>query len=241
MYWEKRALLLTLLILCSWAGAVEYAAMRRQMIREIESDVRETSIYLDKRALDPRVMAVMAQLPRHLFVPEQQRPHAYENRPLGIGHGQTISQPYIVALMSDLLRVEPGHRVLELGTGSGYQAAVLAQLGAEVYTIEIIEPLGKQAAERFATLGYRNIASRIGDGYYGWESQAPFDAIMVTAAADHVPAPLIGQLKPGGRMVIPIGGGFQVQQLMLIEKLKDGGIKTRQLLPVRFVPLTGSH
>lgn len=143
--------------------------------------------------------------------------------------------------MSDLLRVEPGHRVLELGTGSGYQAAVLAQLGAEVYTIEIIEPLGKQAAERFATLGYRNIASRIGDGYYGWESQAPFDAIMVTAAADHVPAPLIGQLKPGGRMVIPIGGGFQVQQLMLIEKLKDGGIKTRQLLPVRFVPLTGSH
>lgn len=241
MYWEKRALLLTLLMLCSLARAVDYAAMRQQMIREIESDVRETSIYLDKRALDPRVMAVMAQLPRHLFVPEQQRPHAYENRPLGIGHGQTISQPYIVALMSDLLRVEPGHRVLELGTGSGYQAAVLAQLGAEVYTIEIIEPLGKQAAERFATLGYRNIASRIGDGYYGWESQAPFDAIMVTAAADHVPAPLIGQLKPGGRMVIPIGGGFQVQQLMLIEKLKDGGIKTRQLLPVRFVPLTGSH
>ncbi|HXK57914.1 MAG TPA: protein-L-isoaspartate(D-aspartate) O-methyltransferase [Gammaproteobacteria bacterium] len=241
MYWEKRALLLTLLMLCSLARAVDYAAMRQQMIREIESDVRETSIYLDKRALDPRVMAVMAQLPRHLFVPEQQRPHAYENRPLGIGHGQTISQPYIVALMSDLLRVEPGHRVLELGTGSGYQAAVLAQLGAEVYTIEIIEPLGKQAAERFAMLGYRNIASRIGDGYYGWESQAPFDAIMVTAAADHVPAPLIGQLKPGGRMVIPIGGGFQVQQLMLIEKLKDGGIKTRQLLPVRFVPLTGSH
>ncbi|MCB1880396.1 MAG: protein-L-isoaspartate(D-aspartate) O-methyltransferase [Gammaproteobacteria bacterium] len=211
------------------------------MIREIESDVRETSRYIDKRELDPRVMQVLALLPRHLFVPEDQRRYAYENRPLGIGHGQTISQPYIVALMSDLLRPDSGHRILELGTGSGYQAAVLAHLSAEVFTIEIIEPLGKEAAERFSKLGYANIETRIGDGYYGWEEHAPFDSIIVTAAASHVPPPLIAQLKPGGRMVIPVGGGFQVQQLMLIEKTEDGGIETRQILPVRFVPLTGSH
>ncbi|MCB1872752.1 MAG: protein-L-isoaspartate(D-aspartate) O-methyltransferase [Gammaproteobacteria bacterium] len=211
------------------------------MIREIESDVRETSRYIDKRELDPRVMQVLALLPRHLFVPEDQRRYAYENRPLGIGHGQTISQPYIVALMSDLLRPDSGHRILELGTGSGYQAAVLAHLSAEVFTIEIIEPLGKEAAERFSKLGYDNIETRIGDGYYGWEEHAPFDSIIVTAAASHVPPPLIAQLKPGGRMVIPVGGGFQVQQLMLIEKTEDGGIETRQILPVRFVPLTGSH
>ncbi|MCB1902764.1 MAG: protein-L-isoaspartate(D-aspartate) O-methyltransferase [Gammaproteobacteria bacterium] len=211
------------------------------MIREIESDVRETSRYIDKRELDPRVMQVLALLPRHLFVPEDQRRYAYENRPLGIGHGQTISQPYIVALMSDLLRPDSGHRILELGTGSGYQAAVLAHLSTEVFTIEIIEPLGKEAAERFSKLGYANIETRIGDGYYGWEEHAPFDSIIVTAAASHVPPPLIAQLKPGGRMVIPVGGGFQVQQLMLIEKTEDGGIETRQILPVRFVPLTGSH
>ena len=241
MHRLKELMLLTLLVLCSSAQADDYTAVRQQMIREIEADVRETARYIDKRALDPRVMEVMAQLPRHQFVPERQRRYAYENRPLGIGHGQTISQPYIVALMSDLLRPEPGHRVLELGTGSGYQAAVLAKLSAEVYSIEIIEPLGKQAAERFAALDLSNITTRIGDGYYGWESQAPFDSIVVTAAASHVPPPLISQLKAGGRMVIPIGGGFQVQQLMLIEKLEDGGIKTRQLLPVRFVPLTGSH
>jgi len=239
----NRALIGILLLLCGFTQpqADQYASMREQMIREIESDARETALYIDKRALDSKVMAVMGEVPRHRFVPEQQQPYAYENRPLGIGHGQTISQPYIVALMTDLLHLGPKHRVLELGTGSGYQAAVLAQLVAQVYTIEIIEPLGKQAAERFAQLGYGNISSRIGDGYYGWESQAPFDAIVVTAAAAHVPPPLISQLKPGGRMVIPIGGSFQVQQLMLIEKMENGGIKTRQMLPVRFVPLTGSH
>ena len=243
MHQHQKLLLLVLLILCSFGQpqADLYTGMREQMIREIEADVRETSFYIDKQMLDPRVMEVMAQVPRHRFVPEQQRPYAYENRPLGIGHGQTISQPYIVALMSDLLRPDPSHRVLELGTGSGYQAAVLAQLCANVYTIEIIEPLGKLAEQRFAELGYTNITSRIGDGYYGWESQAPFDSIVVTAAASHIPPPLISQLKPGGRMVIPVGSSFQVQQLMLIEKLKDGGIKTRQMLPVRFVPLTGSH
>ncbi len=241
MYRQIKLFSMTLLILCSCVQAEEYTARRQQMIREIEADVLDTAAYIDKRALNPKVMEVMAQLPRHRFVPQKQQPYAYENRPLGIGHGQTISQPYIVALMSDLLHPDPGHRILELGTGSGYQAAVLAQMGAQVYTIEIIEPLGKQAADRFAELGYGNISTRIGDGYYGWESQAPFDSIVVTAAASHVPPPLIDQLKPGGRMVIPVGGGFQVQQLMLIEKQEDGGIKTRQILPVRFVPLTGSH
>ena len=239
----QKSLLCMLLLLSGFTGpqADQYAAERAAMIREIESDVRETSRYIDKRELDPRVMQVLALLPRHLFVAEDQRRYAYENRPLGIGHGQTISQPYIVALMSDLLRPDSGHRILELGTGSGYQAAVLAHLSAEVFTIEIVEPLGKEAAERFSKLGYANIETRIGDGYYGWEEHAPFDSIIVTAAASHVPPPLIAQLKPGGRMVIPVGGGFQVQKLMLIEKTEDGGIETRQILPVRFVPLTGSH
>ena len=239
----QKSLLCMLLLLSGFTGpqADQYAAERAAMIREIESDVRETSRYIDKRELDPRVMQVLALLPRHLFVPEDQRRYAYENRPLGIGHGQTISQPYIVALMSDLLRPDSGHRILELGTGSGYQAAVLAHLSAEVFTIEIVEPLGKEAAERFSKLGYANVETRIGDGYYGWEEHAPFDSIIVTAAASHVPPPLIAQLKPGGRMVIPVGGGFQVQKLMLIEKTEDGGIETRQILPVRFVPLTGSH
>ncbi|MCB1859861.1 MAG: protein-L-isoaspartate(D-aspartate) O-methyltransferase [Gammaproteobacteria bacterium] len=211
------------------------------MIEEIHADVRATVTYIEKDALDKRVLDVMSVIPRHAFVPQDQKPHAYENRPLPIGHGQTISQPYIVALMTDLIRPLPGHRSLEIGTGSGYQAAVLAGLVDTVYTIEIIEPLGKAAATRFAALGYPNIVSKIGDGYYGWESQAPFDSIVVTAASSQIPPPLINQLKPGGRMIIPIGGRFQVQQLMLVEKQQSGALSTRQLLPVRFVPLTGEH
>ncbi|MCP5416309.1 MAG: protein-L-isoaspartate(D-aspartate) O-methyltransferase [Chromatiaceae bacterium] len=243
MHRPPRLLGILLLALCASDGlqADPFATQRAQMIREIEADVRETSIYIDKQELDARVMRVMAEVPRHLFIPEKQRPFAYDNRPLGIGHGQTISQPYIVALMTDLLRPHPGDRVLELGTGSGYQAAVLAQLGAQVSTIEIIEPLARQAEERLTGLGYDNITTRIADGYYGWEEHAPFDAIVVTAAASQIPPPLLRQLKPGGRMVIPIGGSFQVQQLVLIEKQQDGAITTRQILPVRFVPLTGDH
>jgi protein-L-isoaspartate(D-aspartate) O-methyltransferase len=191
--------------------------------------------------LDPRVLQVIGRIPRHEFVPDSQKTHAYENRPLPIGHGQTISQPYIVALMTDLLKPEARHRVLEIGTGSGYQAAVLAELTDRVYSLEIIEELGQQARERLERLGYRNASLRIADGYYGWPGEAPFDGILVTAAASHIPAPLIEQLKPGGRMVIPIGGRFQVQQLMLIEKTMDGKVTNRQLLPVRFVPLTGGH
>jgi len=232
-------------VCCLWglgqAAADGYAELRREMLAEIEQETRATASYLDKAAFDPRVMQVIGRVPRHEFVPDYQKPHAYENRPLAIGHGQTISQPYIVALMTDLLKPDPGDQVLEIGTGSGYQAAILAGLTDRVYSLEIIEELGLQARERLARLGYANVSVRIADGYYGWPDEAPFDGIMVTAAASHIPAPLIEQLKPGGRMVIPVGGRFQVQQLMLIEKTADGKITNRQLLPVRFVPLTGGH
>ena len=191
--------------------------------------------------LDPRVIAAMEKVPRHLYVPADMQRNAYDNRPLPIGHGQTISQPYIVALMTDLLHVKPGDVVFELGTGSGYQAAVLAELVNQVYTIEIIPPLAKQADERLVKLGYRNIRVKIADGYYGWEKQAPFDAIIVTASAGHIPPSLVKQLKRGGRMVIPVGAPFMVQDLMLVEKQADGSITTRSILPVSFVPVTGRH
>jgi len=192
-------------------------------------------------SLDPRVIAAMEKVPRHLYVPADMQRNAYDNRPLPIGHGQTISQPYIVALMTDLLRVKPGDVVFELGTGSGYQAAVLAELVNQVYTIEIIPPLAKQADERLVKLGYRNIRVKIADGYYGWEEQAPFDAIIVTASAGHIPPSLVKQLKRGGRMVIPVGAPFMVQDLMLVEKQADGSITSRSILPVSFVPVTGRH
>jgi protein-L-isoaspartate(D-aspartate) O-methyltransferase len=221
--------------------ANEYTQQRMQLMRIIEQDVRETSAYLDKETLDPRVMKALARVPRHQFVPDAQLRYAYQNRPLPIGHGQTISQPYIVAIMTDLLKLSPGDRVLEVGTGSGYQAAVLAELTKEVYSIEIIEPLGKRARELLQRLGYDNVETRIGDGYYGWEAHAPFDAIIVTAAADHIPPPLIAQLKPGGRMMIPVGSRFMTQQLVIVEKDSEKNVTTRLILPVRFVPLTGAH
>jgi protein-L-isoaspartate(D-aspartate) O-methyltransferase len=221
--------------------ADSFAERRREMVAEIEQSTRETSAHIDREALDPKVMQVIGRVPRHQFVPDERKASAYENRPLPIGYGQTISQPYIVALMTDLLKPEPNHRVLEIGTGSGYQAAILAELTDQVYTLEIIEGLGEQAARRLERIGYQNITCKVADGYYGWESEAPFDAIVVTAAASHVPPPLLKQLKPGGRMVIPVGGRFQVQQLMLIEKTEAGKITNRQILPVRFVPLTGEH
>lgn len=186
---------------------------------------------------DQEVLGAMLAVPRHEFVPEEHRNLAYADRPLPIGEGQTISQPYIVALMTELLRIEPGDRVLEVGTGSGYQAAVASHLADSVLTIEIFESLAESAKRRLGRLGYRNIVVRQGDGYFGWSERAPFDAIVVTAAAGHIPPPLVRQLKPDGRMVIPVGGAFQTQRLVLVEKRPDGTTTTRNLLPVRFVPL----
>lgn len=222
-------------------AATDYARERARLVREIESDVADTHSYINKRSLDPRVMQTIGKVPRHEYVPEQYREFAYENRPLPIGYGQTISQPYIVALMTDLLAIKPEDRVLEIGTGSGYQAAVLAELASRVYTIEIIEGLAERARKVLFQQGYTNIETRVGDGYYGWEEQAPFDAIIVTAAASHIPPPLVTQLKAGGRMIIPVGSRFMVQQLVLVEKDDAGNVSTRQILPVQFVPLTGEH
>lgn len=177
--------------------ADEFARQRQQLVKEIQADVRLTRQELGIEALDKRVLEAMATVPRHEFVPSAKRAHAYENRPLPIGYGQTISQPYIVAIMTDLLQVEEDDKVFELGTGSGYQAAVLAELVQRVYTMEIIPELGERAQETLQSLGYSNVTVRVGDGYYGWEAQAPFDAIVVTAAGDHIPPPLIQQLKPG--------------------------------------------
>ncbi|MDP7642735.1 MAG: protein-L-isoaspartate(D-aspartate) O-methyltransferase [Alphaproteobacteria bacterium] len=223
------------------AAEAHYAEQRAAMLRAIERDAIDTADYTGRRGFDARVMAEIGAVPRHLFVPADEASRAYANRPLPIGYGQTISQPYIVALMTDLLDLGAGDVVFELGTGSGYQAAVLAGLVAEVYTVEIVAELAALAAERLARLGYDNITAWHGDGYYGWPEKAPFDAIIVTAAASHVPPPLIAQLKPGGRMVIPVGAAFLVQQLMLIEKAADGDIITRHILPVVFVPLTGER
>jgi protein-L-isoaspartate(D-aspartate) O-methyltransferase len=219
----------------------EQDTARQRMVREIERTQREVAAQTGRKTLDSKVLAVMAEVPRHQFVPAAWQRDAYENRPLPIGHGQTISQPYIVALMTDLLRVQPGDRVFELGTGSGYQAAILAKLSKEVYSVEIIEPLGNEAGQRLARLGYANVKVKVADGYYGWPEHAPFEGIIVTAAGSHVPPPLVAQLKPGGRMVIPVGTSFLTQHLLLIEKQQDGTITTRQILPVSFVPLLGGH
>ncbi len=223
------------------AVADEYTLPRQQMIAEIEEDARETAKYINKKSFSNIVMQAMAAVPRHEFVPEHLRSRAYENRPLPIGYGQTISQPYIVALMTDLLQPQSEQRVLEIGTGSGYQAAVLSQLVAQVYSIEIIEALGKSSTQLLSRLGYDNIKTRIADGYNGWQQYAPFDSIVVTAAISHIPPPLVQQLKKGGRMVIPVGTRFQTQYLTLVEKDMQGTVTTRQVLPVSFVPFTGGH
>lgn len=188
---------------------------------------------------DEATLAAMRKVERHLFVPDSYRGQAYSDGPLPIGYGQTISQPYIVACMTELCEPKAGFKVLEIGTGSGYQAAVLAEIVDEVYTIEIVKALGEQARARLKKLGYDNVHVRIGDGYYGWEEQGPYDAIIVTAAAEYIPPPLVKQLKAGGRMVIPVGSPFLVQTLMLVEKV-GGRTKTKSLFPVRFVPFTRS-
>jgi protein-L-isoaspartate(D-aspartate) O-methyltransferase len=234
-----KGLLVFLLTFATGAIAAEpdFAALREELVEE----VRLYAGYAGDEAFSDAVLEVMNTVERHKFVPPGEIRYAYENRPLAIGYGQTISQPYIVALMTDLVAPEPDDVVLEVGTGSGYQAAVLSHLVDHVYSIEIIEALAKEAAARLERLGYDNVSTRLGDGYHGWQEHAPFDAIVVTAAASHVPPPLIEQLKPGGRMVIPVGGRFVTQLLLLLEKNEDGEIITRQIAAVRFVPLTGEH
>ncbi len=187
------------------------------------------------------VLRALRAVPRHLFVPPEWRAYAHEDGPLPIGHDQTISQPYIVAAMTELLGVGAGDVVLEVGTGSGYQAAVLAEMVGRVYTIEIVEPLARSAASRLQELGYTNVEVRAGDGYLGWPEAAPFDGIIVTAGADHVPQPLVDQLKPGKRMVIPVGDSLHNQILKVLTRLPDGGLEEQDIMAVRFVPLTGEH
>ena len=217
----------------------EMAQRARTMIHDIELDVRELSHLLGRSSLDPRVMTAMERVPRHEFVPQRLRRVAYENHALAIGHGQTISQPFIVALMTDLLALEIPARVLEVGTGSGYQAAVLAELGAQVYSVEVVEELAVQAQHRLTSLGYDEVRVRVGDGNRGWPEHAPYDGIIVTAAAGGVPPALVEQLKPGARMVIPIGERFEAQQLTLLEKSHSGEVSETVVLGVAFVPLVG--
>ena len=204
---------------------LQFSEERQQMV---EQQLRRRDIK------DPRVLEVMGRVPRHLLVPEHLRREAYEDYPLSIGHGQTIAQPYIVAFMTQALDVKPGHKVLEIGTGSGYQAAVLAELAREVYTIEIVEPLGKSAREALASLGYRNVHVRIGDGYQGWPEEAPFDRVIVTAAPEDVPPALVEQLATGGLMAVPVGTVFQ--ELKILRKT-PAGLETLARMPVRFVPM----
>jgi protein-L-isoaspartate(D-aspartate) O-methyltransferase len=215
----------------AWADDTAlYKEARERMVRtQIQS----------RNVNDPGVLAAMNTVPRHLFVPERYRDKSYEDHPLPIGSGQTISQPYIVAFMTELLRLGPEDKVFELGTGSGYQAAIASRVAGSVYTVEIYQDLADAARQRLETLGFTNVHARHGDGYFGWEEEAPFDAIIVTAAADHIPPPLIKQLKPGGRLVIPLGSPFSIQQLVLVTKDMTGKIEERAIIAVRFVPLLG--
>ncbi|WP_200329535.1 protein-L-isoaspartate(D-aspartate) O-methyltransferase [Thiocystis violacea] len=213
---------------------------RRHLLAQIQAEVGATARELGFSALSPAVERAMLEVPRHRFVPDRQRDLAYLNAPLPIGGGQTISQPYIVAIMSQLLEVGPGDRVFELGTGSGYQAAVLAALGVEVYTVEIVPELAERAARTLADLGYPQVHVRAGDGWLGWPEAAPFAGIIVTAAAPHIPPHLIDQLTTGGHLVIPVGAPDSVQQLARFTKNGDGSLSQENLLPVRFVPVTGA-
>jgi len=233
-----RALIVALCLVsyASMTTADDTAAARNRMVEDIEAMLAVTGNGLAKHNLNPRVAKAMREVPRHEFVPPSRRHAAYENRPLPIGHGQTISQPFIVALMTDLLELTPDARVLEVGTGSGYQAAVLSLLAKEVFSIEIVRPLGEQASEVLQRLGHSNVTTRIGDGYGGWPEHAPFDGIIVTAAASHIPPALVAQLKAGGRLVIPVGE--LSQELMVVEKKADGTVRERRIVPVAFVPFT---
>ena len=235
---KSGAYALLFVAILAYADDTDYTEARRALVEDLRLYVRLAG---DLGSFSDAVMDSMNTVKRHALVPPRQVRYAYENRPLPIGYGQTISQPYIVALMTELIEPGTDDVVLEVGTGSGYQAAILAELVDRVYSIEIIPALALRADKNLKGLGYRNITTKLGDGYYGWEEHAPFDAIVVTAAASHVPPPLIEQLKPGGKMVIPVGGRFMTQTLLLIEKTGAGEVTTRQIAAVRFVPLTGEH
>jgi protein-L-isoaspartate(D-aspartate) O-methyltransferase len=221
----------------SACGQNSYESQRQAMIEELRAESRPSEEY-GAPPISERTLAVLGQVPRHEFVPDEQKRYAYENRPLSIGARQTISQPYIVALMTDLADVTKNDVVLEIGTGSGYQAAVLSELAGRVYTIEIVEMLGRRAANTLERLGYNNVTARVGDGYAGWPDHAPFDAILVTAAPEEIPEPLIEQLAVGGRMVVPVGAQYEVQILKVLTKTEDGLVIVSNVIPVRFVPLT---
>lgn len=210
-----------------------FTEQKQERHQMVEQGIRKQGV------TDPKVLEAMQNVPRHLFVPQNYQDYAYQNRPLPIGHEQTISQPYIVGYMTAMLDLQAGEKVLEIGTGSGYQAAILSELTPYVFTIEIVEPLGKQARERFEKLGYKTIKTKIGDGYKGWPEHAPFDAIILTAAPDEIPQPLIEQLKPGGVLVAPVGSTDKAQFLTKITKSADGRVHRQRKLPVRFVPMTG--
>lgn len=214
-----------------------FAERRQSLLALVAAEVRETAYHTGRAELSDRVMAAMAKVPRHLFVPRGEIGFAYENRPLSIGYGQTISQPYIVAVMSELLDLEPADRVLEIGTGCGYQTAVLAELAGHVFSIETVEPLFRDASERLGRLGYGNVSLRCGDGYRGWPEEAPFDAIIATAAPERIPDALARQLKPGGRLVIPVGFARETQMLLRCVKEQDGRLTLENKLPVAFVPM----
>ena len=222
------------------APAPERSLDMERMIQDIEAMTEETAWKTGRARLAKKVLEAMRKVPREDFVRPDDRHRAYVNHPMPIGEGQTISQPFIVALMTDLLDVERGDRVLEVGTGSGYQAAVLAELSDTVYSIEIVPELARRSKKTLDKLGYK-IHTRLGDGYHGWREAAPFDAVIVTAAAPEIPAPLLEQLAPGGRMVIPVKKSAFSEQLMLIVRRADGSLETTEVLPVRFVPLTGEH
>ncbi|MEE8275664.1 MAG: protein-L-isoaspartate(D-aspartate) O-methyltransferase [Alphaproteobacteria bacterium] len=223
----------------SQSAAEDPNAARADMVRVIQFQIGLTATATGIHQLDPDVLLALGKVPRHAFVPPPLAPYAYLDRPLPLGMGQNISQPFIIALMTHLLNIEPGQVVLETGTGAGYHAAILAELGAKVFSVEVIEPLAAYAAERLAELGYDAVMTKPGDGYYGWREHGPYDAILLKEAVDHIPPPLLAQLKPGGRLVLPLGPLNGQQQLTVVDKGKNGTLRQSSIMPVRFAPLQG--
>ena len=223
------------------ADVDQYEPKRQRMIRLIEAETRATEAVTGIEVLDPEVLDTMARVPRHAFVPRVLVRHAYEPRPLPVAEEQNIAAPFLVALMTHLAQVRPGDRIFETGTGAGYHAAILADMKADVFSVEVIEPLARQAASRLGQLGYHRVRIRPGDGYYGWAEEGPYDAIIVKEAVNHVPDPLLRQLKPGGRMVLPLGPLNGTQALTVVQKQDNGAVTKRRILPVRFSPLQGGE